>query len=377
MPFDTSMRRTHSFRALGLVVAITAAATAGCDSPSRGTERSNVFDRATSRRAIEPVRISMPSVLYVDGAVLHRADLATGERDRLGRLATREVFASPAGRWVAEVVPGEGDVGAERDFVLQPELRLLELVTGREVVVGRGFAPLWHPRDGVLAYLRPRSPRRCSGEACATRSEVVRLDVRSGREDVLLPAGRWTLLSWLGDGVLVSDADRSGRVVLVGAEGEPRTLPFAPSEIWGGSPDGRWLIAARGRTMEFHSVDDGSVERDGVPLRLGGALMAEGSWAPDSSLVAATTLDPSLGAARGSRVVRFAVPDPDPSPIPGLRGVAGPVLLSPDAGTVVTSRVAGPGGFRLQAVSCGIEANTGCRALFSWVRGVTLLAVAQ
>lgn len=377
VPFDMSMTRTRSFGALGMVVAITAAATTGCDSPSRGTERESVFDGATSRPAIEPVRLSTPSVLYMDGAVLHRADLATGERDRLGRLATREVFAAPTGRWLAEIVPREGEADAERDFVLQPELRVLELATGREMVVGRGFAPLWHPRDGVLAYLRPRSPRRCSGEVCDTRSEVVRLDVSSGREDVLLPPGRWALLSWLGDGVLVSDADRTGGVVLARAEDEPRTLAFSPSEIWGGSPDGRWLIAARGRTMALYSVEDGSIEPDAVPLRLGGAVMAEGSWAPDSSIVAAATLDPSTAAARGSRVVSFSVGDADPRPIGGLGGVAGPVLLSPDARTVVTSRVAGRGGLRLEAVSCEIEEGSRCRPLFSWIRGVTLLAVAE
>jgi hypothetical protein len=303
-------------------------------------------------------------VLYLEGQDLRAFELSGGRSTSLGRVPADGAVASPDGRSIAEVVPLEAATGAQRDFVIEPELRVLDLASGRESTVGPGFSPLWSPNGEDLVYLRPQRPRRCSGEVCEGRAELVHLDLASGRQAVMLEAGRWGLLAWLGEHVLVSDAADLSRVLEVSTDGRRRELQLAPSEVWAGSPNGRWLISVRGGRPKLMTVESGRPVGVGVPVRARGVL-AEGSWAPDSSRVAAIV----LGAA--ARLVSFEPENPSALPFRGSRGASGPVLWSKDGSVVIASRDAG---LTREVAVCRLQSRS-CSPLFGYEEGVALLGV--
>ena len=321
------------------------------------------------RRVIEPLPQESPSLLYMDGAELRAVDLASGRTAALGKVAADGAMASPDGRWIAAVVPLEATGDARRDFVSRPELRLLEVASGRQSRVGPGFSPLWAPDGRVLVYLRPLEPRVCSPESCSGDVEVVRLDIDSGRATVLLEAGRWGLLSWLGERVLVADAKRLDGALAVSPDGTARRIELAPSEVWAGSPDGEWLIAVRAGRPEVLEVRAGALLSRATVLPTEGGILAEGSWAPDSSLVASVVLG---GKGAGSRLMLFAPHEPILRAFHGLRGASGPVLWSRDGSLLVAVQDAG---LRREVATCRV-AERSCAPLFSYARDVALVGIA-
>ena len=303
------------------------------------------------------------SLLFLRGATLTRLDLATGKSARVGTFPTTDVHAAPVEPYVAYVV-GSGPPGATEDFVRDPELRVLDLDSRAEDNAGAGVAPMWNPTGTLVAYLRPTAERGCEAEACSGLRQVLTFDPGTGRTEVLSAPGHWTLLGWTGDRVLAADRSALDGTASLGS-GRPRRLPIAPSEVWGGSPDGHWLLATGPTGTRFLELGPGgSPTGEEVEITLPGRL-ADGAWASDSSRVAVVL----LGRAGVRRAVVFGPDAPKPRTIPGSEVASGQLLWLGD-NRVVISGVA-PGG-RLTTSLCPLDGK-GCRELFSWGRGVVLL----
>jgi hypothetical protein len=362
------MQTAAAAAAVTLAVVVAAAVALRGRDDSRG-ERSMTAGggREAGAKVAGRVGGSEPSLLYLRRGSLRAVDLDSGRTQSLGELGADVAAAAPGGRWLAEVVPLEAPSEGERDFVMEPELRLLDVSSGRESIIGPGFAPLWGPDGATLAFLRPTEPRRCSGEVCRGKSKVVALDVATGAERVLLDEGRWGLLSWLGRHLLVSDAGNLNRALSVSLDGRVQELSLAPSEVWAGSPDGEWLVAVRGRSARVHAVTDGVATGRARAIPIRGGILAAGAWAPDSSLVVAVV----IGGGSEGRAVIFEPDDPRPVRLQGLEGATGPVLWSEDGRLVAAPRRVGA---RMHVAVCSLEPRS-CRPLLPYGPDVLLVGI--
>ncbi|MGH2699115.1 MAG: hypothetical protein ACRDJL_07940, partial [Actinomycetota bacterium] len=233
------------------------------------------------------------SALYLSGDGLMRLDLDSGDRRRIGRTPTRDVYASPAGSWLAYVVSADDPTGEEHDFLAEPTLLAIDLDSGKKVEIGPGFNPLWHPNDSKLAYLRPIFDRRCSGESCKGLVEVVVYDAEINEHTVLAEAGRYNPLAWSGDRVLVADESDLSATFILGPDDAER-LDIEPSELWDASPDGRWLL--RSGSGEVSLIDMESGERR--PVAIGSGVLGDGAWSPDSKHIAVGVLNDARSKTR-------------------------------------------------------------------------------
>ena len=307
-------------------------------------------------------------LLYMKGPVLHRMDVSSGADEVLAELPAADVHAAPLSGRLAFV---SDTGGGEQDFEAAPELTVLEPETGRRLDLGPGVAPLWSPDGSRLAYLRPVEPRSCAGESCSGAVEVVTYEVGSGRREILLGPGRWSLLAWTGDRLLAADQERLGSSFVV-EQGSRRRLAVAPSSLWGASPDGRWLVTVMRKGATFVELDEFSPLGRRVAVPLGAQRLAEGSWSGDSKRIAAVLLRVSGGIPR-TRLAIMAPERPAPIPVASSAGVIGRPLWSEDEASIAFAQVTGRGGRRLRAMWCPLEASGGCRELLSWKDDVRLL----
>ncbi len=231
-------------------------------------------------------RQAATGALYLSGDTLSRLDLDSGATRPIGRAPTNDLHASDASPWVAYVVSGAGAQG-EEDFLAEPVLRTINVDTGAESEIGPGFNPLWHPTDARLAYLRPIVERRCSGERCRGLFEVVVYDADSKISTELREPGRFNLLAWSGDRVLVSNESDLSVTLSLGSKADVERLDIEPSELWDASPDGRWLLRSdpSGATLiDLESGDESAVQIDE-------GVLADGAWSPDSKHIATGVLN--------------------------------------------------------------------------------------
>jgi hypothetical protein len=355
----------------------------GCDSPTvedRAEEPSPTSTSSTAPQpSTEPSPTSTPSeeyeeggaLLFLRGRVIRSFDLDGDAQEPVLTLPTGDAVLSPDAATVAVVTPGI-PTGNDEDFLEYPKLLTIEMDEGDRSSVGPGFSPQWSP-TGHLAYLEPVERRACDGEMCSGRVRVAILQP-DGTPRRATPPGHWGLLGWAGDRLLVADrSDLSGTLSL-GVDGAQTLLDISPSEIWGGSPDGRWLIQAKARTTGIRPLDaTGAPSGRGSRVDLGGAVLGQGAWAPDSSVVAGVAIKVSPGGIPGSNVVMFSTDDPHPSVLPGSRRAAGNVIWAPDSSLYAYVQATGPRGGRLTARMCDLGGE--CRDLFHWTQGVTLLAL--
>lgn len=354
---QSSVVPTKSFHLLCALVA--GAILAGCsDTPSNG---------AADRPSPEP-NSSLPALsddkelLYLDGTTLERFDIESGTQTRIVRLPTLDVSASRSTEWIAYVI---GIEVAADDFIESPVLHLRNVTTGEDIEVGPGFSPLWHPLDDRLAFLQPVEPRNCEVETCRGGVTVA---VAGPGTDIgeLLPAGRWGLLTWAGDHLLVVDGSDLSHTVVAHPDGRSE-LDVSPSEVWDASPDGRWLVTVGPAGAELHPLEAGVPAGAPVDIDLGDAVLGDGSWSPDSSRLAAT-----VRAGGRAQVAVVGSEDPEARPLAGSDGATGALLWSP-SGSGVTLTRSTPGGRRLEAAYCPVDSGARCRGLFSWVQDVVLL----
>ena len=223
------------------------------------------------------------------GRVLHRLDARSGTDEQLHRFPAPDVYASASSSWVAYLSPGRRSTEANPDFLLQPGLRLLHLRSRARRNLGSGLAPQWHPSSTAVAYLRPSGKRVCDGETCVGHLEVVVADPAAQATRSVLGPGAWSLLGWAGEALLVADGRDPSHTLVVAMDGERASLRVAPSEIWGVSPDGRWLLTAAPGAASFVRLEGGRMTGREVPVPLGGRVLSLGSWSFDSKQVAAVT----------------------------------------------------------------------------------------
>ena len=296
-----------------------------------------------------------------------RATVRTGDEETVAELPPADVYAAPSPPWLAYVTsaPSEDD-----DFAAEPRLTLFDAGSAQTVDAGSGVAPVWSADATRLAFLRPVEDRACRGEACEGAVQIGVADVASGQQSTMLEPGRYSILGWAGDRVLVSDFGDTSRIVAVSLDGDGERLDLAPSELWTASPDGRWVLATRAGRTEFLSLEGAALGGRSIEIDLGGRTLLEAAWSPDSSRLAAITSD----GGRDNEVATFSPEDPDPAPIEGSGGALGTLLWAPDSAAVAFAGVADPGGARLAATHCSMDGD-GCRRVFSWRSGITLLRI--
>ncbi len=319
------------------------------------------------------------SLLFLDGHSLLRLDVASGRRTRLGEFPAPDVRASPGSSWIAYVVPGQPMSESHPDFLADPRLRLFDVGSGDEVALGRGFSPLWHPSGSRVAYLRSSPARSCDGEACTGDVAVRMAWPGTGRSEMLLEEGEYGLLGWAGDRLLVADGSDTARILSVDPEGDELRLSLAPSQFWGASPDGRWMVRVGADETAFVRLRAGRLTAETTPIAMGSRLLAAGTWAADSSRIAAV----ALGGRSAPEVVLFSPEAPELRVLPRSKGVTGAPLWSSDGDSLLFPRDSGGRAGTLDARLCDTHANpagdrTGaCPSLLSWREGVVLLRMGR
>ncbi|HEX2236075.1 MAG TPA: hypothetical protein VHK89_07350 [Actinomycetota bacterium] len=301
---------------------------------------------------------------------MRRWEPTSGRSEPVAGLPSADVRAAAGSGWVAAVVDRRPPPVGEEDFAVAPHLELVDTASGARVATGPGFSPVWSPDGDEVAWLRPLEPRGCDGEACEGRVDVAVLDPGAGEPRRALGPGRWALLGWAGDDLLVSDVEDPDHVLLVAPGGSVETLAMPPSRLWGASPGGQWLVTVSGSGVEVAPLD-GAAVGEARPVRLRATALGPGSWSPDGTRLAAVAMRAGRGGVPRARVVVVAPELRRATEIAGSGGAAGSVLWSPDGRWVAFARQTGPGGGRLGAVVCRLGGR--CRQLFSWSDDVELL----
>jgi hypothetical protein len=297
----------------------------------------------------------------------------------IAQIESLDVFGSPGTEWVAYVKP---ELRANSSAVV-PTLHLLD-AGGKDTVVGVGSAPLWMSTGARLAYLRPVHPEDCTVDGCPGRSEVVVLEPATRDEQVILDKGKWSLLGWAGNRVLVADAKDPSTVSSVSLGGNTAELGVAASEVWEASPDGRWLVTVSGDTTSIVPLEDGRIAGEGVEVPLIGKTLAGGAWSHDSSTVAAVALSQDIPANLGkkgtlgesttiSEIVVFSPEDAEPRMVEESFGATGNLLWSVGNDGLVFSKVANEKKGLFQSFYCPVETTEQCRLLLSFTQDVVLL----
>ncbi|MDQ4142304.1 MAG: hypothetical protein M3198_00930 [Actinomycetota bacterium] len=324
----------------------------------------------TSPRADSSQQNGRESLLYLEGRTIRSLDLTTGAQETLGRLPSVDAVSAPGGRSIAYVVAAEPGEGHE-DFVADPELHVRDVQTGSDVTIGPGFSPLWSPDGRHIAYLESSESRVCEGETCSGLVSVVVADVVGEERRTLLEEGGWVLLGWLADRLVVTDRASSSKALVVDDAGRSEDLGLVASEFWGASPDGAWIVEQTDTKSTLLLTGGGTPEKR--LLDTGDRILAQGAWAPSSDRLAAVLLPtPCCGGASELGLVSL---EGGVEVVPGSRGAEGPVIWGPASDRLVYARAAGKGGLRLEAVHCDLAGGEDCTSLFSWPRGVALLAI--
>ena len=310
-------------------------------------------------------------LLFLRGRVIRSFDLDGVVQEPVVTLPGDNAVLSVDGT-TAAVVTAAVPTGNDQDFLEYPEVQTIDLASGAREILGPGFSPLWSA-SGSLAYIEPVERRACDGEVCSGRVRVVVAGAGGSPQPVTSP-GRWGLLSWAGNRLLAADQSDLRRTVSVGQDGAAASLAIPPSEVWGASPDGRWLVRTTRRSSTILALDaSGAPAGRAIEMDLDGAALGPGAWAPDSSMVAAVAIKAARGGIPVSTMLTLSTAGPPPRAVPGSRGAVGNVIWSPDSSRFVHAQATGPGGSRLSARLCDLDGA--CKSIFHWTQGVTLLAL--
>lgn len=272
--------------AAGALIALNASDTGSRPAPASTPDAGSTPDFVEGEPATDAV--------YVANGKLFRMNLDSETGKLTGRTLMSDVHASQSSPWIAYIVSRNPPSEEEPDFIPEPVLRLFNPQTTEDVEVGSGFSPLWHPTVAKFAFLRPIVERHCSGESCEGLFEVVTFDTRSRQENVLTSPGRFNLLAWSGERVLVADEADLSATTSIGPDGEIERLEIEPSELWDASPDGRYIVRSSPGDARLIDLESGAE----TALDVGEGLLATGAWSPDSRRIAAAVLNRPRTRAR-------------------------------------------------------------------------------
>lgn len=308
------------------------------------------------------------ALLYADfssGSELHSRDLATGEDEVLGELAPQgNTEAAPGAKWLSVETSEESEDGK-----VLPTIYLLDPVLGDSTELGVGIDPVWAPDGASLAWRRPVDDGECGPEGCRGDVTIVVTDPATGETSEWTEAAPYLLRGWAGEHLMVEEQDPSGDNVLysVTEGGQLQELPLRPSDYWGASPDGKWLIqSGEASYVRFLQMEDGQISGEGEEISIPeGTLLGTGAWAHDSSRVAAF----ALNEAKELELVTFTPTEPDPVLISeGGETSNGVVFWAPDNNAIVFQRFTGE---ELEAVHCPLDAT--CEVILGWTTGISIL----
>lgn len=360
----------------GLVVAIALAVVAylllGDGDDDEGSTGGSVPTGANAASSLEG---GPDEVLYLSGTSLIRRNLESGKERPAGTIESPNVYPSRGSQWIAYVTSKKVP---DDDFAAEPVLHLYDAETEEETAHGAGVAPVWNPSGTHVAFLRPVEPRECQGETCSGDVQIGVVDTASGSESLLLEPGKYSILGWAGEWVLVSDFTNPGTVISVSLDDEQKVLDMPASQYWDASPDGSWVVKTNTKKTEFIAIEDGELGDERVEVDLGEYQLFEGGWAHDSSRVAAVVAEvPTEGRAADvadtSRVVTFSPDDPGIAEVGDSFGATGTILWSVDNDSIVFASLIDPRRALFQAKHCPLGNESGCEIVTSWTEGVTLL----
>lgn len=303
---------------------------------------------------------AVPGLLFHRDGSLYRLS-GNAKPGLVADLGTEDVFPSPDGAHFAAL---RGEVTSDGDFASAPHLQVLDATGAVVAEPGPGYSPVWSHDGGRIAYLGTDGGRECVAEVCEAVSRV-RVASLSGDSAAYSKSGSWTILGWLGERVIA--ADSRGRVLLLG-EGTRSRLPgIAPVEVWGGSPDGRYLIVVDDAVRAVEMGANGPTGNS-VIIGTGGRPLAEGAWLPDGRLVA-VAVEATLTRVR-SELVTVALTSGSVAPVPGSTGAMGPPHVASGAVTFISARR----GAVLTVRSCSLG-DEACSTLMRAADEVTIQAV--
>jgi hypothetical protein len=286
---------------------------------------------------------------------------------------TFNLAPAPTSPWVAVVEPQQPDE-------TEPVLSLLHTETRDRDEVGFGLQPQWNDASTHVAYLRPTDPASCTPEGCGRdTSDVVILHPGEGTEVVPLHVGRWEVLGWAGDHVLIEATDDPASTVTVSLDGSVGSLEIPAENVFAPSPDGRWVVFAggEGEPSFFVPLQNGSLAEDDVdalleryeiPLERREALI-QGAWSPDSERLAMIV----KGGRRDH--LRMMSPDaPHDEAYPGSEDAFGRAMWMPQDPTRFAYVRFDEAAAQLEGVLCPAEPAGGeCEELMRWELGVAFI----
>ncbi len=340
-------------------------------------------DPAAAANAASSLEGGPPEILLLSGTTLVRRNVEEQTEELLADIPSPSVYPAPGSSWLAYVTSKDAEAG--EDFAAEPVLHLYDVATEDKAGYGAGVAPVWNPAGTHVAFLRPVEPRSCTGETCPGNVQIGLVEAATGRESLLLEPGRYTILGWAGEWVLVSDFDNPTQVISVSRDDERKTLDMPASQLWGASPDGSRVIKTNAKKTEFISMADGELGDERIEVDLGGYRLLEGAWAHDSARVAAVVSnESSVEKGKGkrtrsvdqdpsSRIVVFSPGDPEPVVVDGTFGATGTVLWTVDNESVVFTNLLDPKKALFQAKTCSLGNPSDCKIVTSWTEGVVLL----
>ena len=260
-----------------------------------------------------------PSLLYAsfgatDDATLIRKNIIDQEEEVFEPFPAVAMSASQSSEWVAYVSADDPEAASDDEegddeeidpsappAPSQPLLTVFDPYSEDETSLGVGLTPTWNATGDRVAFIRPLEPENCSAVlTCPGDVDVVVADPASGDETTVLEEGRWSIVAWAGDRLLLEEEGNAEETIVASLDGETEPADYTPAGVLGVSPDGSWLLHQADGEARFWPITDGLPSGDAVDVEIGDDFIYGATWSHDSAQVAAT-----MGAPPGER------PDPD------------------------------------------------------------------
>lgn len=339
-------------------------------------------DEAPVYNAASALEGGPDEVLFVSGTTLIRRDVEANEETAITDVPSPNVYAAPGSTWLAYVT-SKATVGN----TAVPVLEVYDTETESKQRIGPGVRPAWNAEGTQVAFVRPLVPTECLGEDCAGDVKIGFFDVATGDTSVVLVPGRYSILGWAGDRVLVSDFENKRSILALSPEGERIRLRIAAEEFIAASPVGEWILTQQGDVTEFIPLDAEGLGDERIAVELGEYEVLEAEFAHDATRVAAIT-GITAGVPVGNdddgvieigkeatttQIQVFSPESPEPVLVEETFGAAGHLLWSVDNESVIFSRLLDPKKALFQANHCPVANEGECTVVTSWTEGVAIL----